>query len=97
MWHKLISEDDVRELPPKTRKIFLRFFNVSGGQIIHPRDYQRFNEFIRYCHAKKVKLEEGNLEKLLLRLGQTKEQATKLSYLYAHGRALLKSTCPYVS
>ena len=96
MWHQLISETDILELPPVTRKLFIQFYNVAGGSVTHPNDHKRFNEFIRYCHAKRVKLTEMEFEKMLLRIGCKHNEATKLSEIYYHGRALLKTSCPYV-
>lgn len=96
MWHNLVHESDIKELPPATKKVFLHFYNVSGGKISHPKDHQRFNEFIRYCHAKKVKLNEYQLKMLLVRIGCPPGQAKKLSQIYYYGRELLKAECPYV-
>jgi desulfoferrodoxin (superoxide reductase-like protein) len=94
MWHKTVQVYEVKELPPVARKLFLRFYNVAGGSITHPNDHERFNEFIRFCYAKHVKLGEYQFERLLLKIGCKKGQAKRLSELYFNGRELLKSRCP---
>lgn len=90
MWHDLVSEECIAELPPAAKRIFMRFYNVAAGSITHPQDHRRFNEFIRHCHAKRVKLTEGQFKRMLLRIGCAQYQATKLGDIYYYGRELLK-------
>tara|TARA_R110000823_G_scaffold149101_1_gene279797 strand:- start:599 stop:883 length:285 start_codon:yes stop_codon:yes gene_type:complete len=94
MWHVPVEDEDIQELPPVASKLFLSFYNVAGGGIVHPNDLKRFNEFIRFCHAKRVKLTEQQLEALLLRVGCNSGRAKKLSDIYYYGRELLKCRCP---
>lgn len=94
MWHVSVEDEDIQELSPVARKLFLRFYSVAGGGIIHSNDLKRFNEFIRFCHVKRVKLTGQQLEALLLRVGGNSARAKQLSDIYYYGRELLKCRCP---
>lgn len=94
MWHKTVEPDQIKELPPKAQKLFIHFYNVSGGSISHPNDHRRFNEFVRHCHAKTINLSETSLKIILERIGCSEARAKKLSEIYYYGRELLKCSCP---
>ena len=91
MWHKLVRPEDVPELPPVARKLFLSFYNVAGGSIAHYYDHVRFNQFIRHCHAKRVKLSQTAMRHMLLRVGCQTARAEKLSEIYYYCRSLLSN------
>lgn len=94
MWHRTVKPEELKELPPKARQLFVQFYNISGGSITHPNDHRRFNEFVRHCHAKKVRLSESAFKALLKRIGCTEVHIQKLSTIYYYGRELLKCSCP---
>ena len=94
MWNKEVSLEELKELPPETREIFLAFYHISDGSIGHPADRKRFNEFIRWCHAKRVKLSGSEFESMLIRIGCQKDRSKRLADLYDNGRKLLKCECP---
>lgn len=94
MWNKKVRPDELNELPPATRKIFLHYYSISDGKLSHPNDQRRFNEFIRWCHAKRIKLSGADFESMLIRIGCQEERAKRMADLYENGRKLLKCECP---
>ncbi len=94
MWNKEVNPEDLTELPPTARKIFLQYYDISDGKIGHPADRQRFNEFIRWCHAKRIKLTGSDFERMLIRIGCPEDKAIRLADIYHNGRELLKCQCP---
>jgi len=94
MWNAPVSEEAIPELPPIPRKLFLKYYVISDGRIAHPRDRKRFYEFVRYCHAKRVKLSNDQLKSMLIRIGCPQREADKLSTIYSYGRELLKAEVP---
>jgi hypothetical protein len=89
MWEPFVNEEQFLELPPATRKLFVQFLNCANRKSLHPLDIKRFNYFVRYCHAKRVTLEEYTLQRLLVRGHFSEVKAKKLAELYAYGRDLL--------
>lgn len=89
MFEQTLKPDDFPEIPPVTRKLFLRFVNLANKTIPHPLDIKRFYQFIRFCHTRRVKLAEDELREYLLRAGFPERNAERLSNIYYHGRALL--------
>lgn len=96
MWHTLITRDQLPELPAVAGFLFLRFYNMAAGSISHPKDHARFNEFIRHCHARRVKITNVQLNKILIRIGCPEPHANKLSEIYYYGRLLLKADVPLI-
>jgi len=90
MFDAFAQPSEFQALPPFTRKIFLRFVNCANKSCLHPLDIRRFYEFIRLCHARRVKLDQFQLRTHLLRAGFKAETADHLSTLYFHGRELLR-------
>lgn len=90
MFDVFANPDDFRALPPFTRKVFLRFVNCANKSALHPLDMRRFYQFIRVCHARRVKLDQYQLHAHLVRAGFKSETAERLSGVYHHGRELLK-------
>jgi hypothetical protein len=86
---RVVKSEEITDLPPKARQLFLRFYNVAGGSISHPNDHERFNQFIRHCHARRVKLTERSFRCLLLKIGTEQESAVKLAEIYFYCRSLL--------
>ena len=89
MWEPFVNEEQFIELPPATRKLFAQFVNCANRASLHPLDMKRFNHFVRYCHAKRVRLAESTLQQLLIRGHFSEVKAKKLAELYAYGRELL--------
>lgn len=89
MWEPMLDEGQFLELPPATRKVFVQFLNCANRSSLHPLDRRRFNRFVRYCHARRVRLTERVLEGLLVRGYFAHEKARNLAHLYAYGRELL--------
>ncbi len=80
-----------RVLPKRTRDFFDRFVNEANKQVLHPCDWERFYVFIQAAYEGHTKLSQGELENLLIASGFQPGMAERLSYVYYHGRGLLKS------
>lgn len=85
-----MKPEEFPEMPPLTRKVFLRFVNLANKSIPHPLDMRRFYQFIRFCHARRVKLDKNQLCEFLIRAGFREDNAEHLANIYHHGRGLLK-------
>ena len=94
MWVVTTSIQELPELPPKAAQLLVNFLNISDGSLVHPNDSKRFYEFIRHCHARRVKLNEYRFKNILIRVGCSDTQAQELSKAYMHGRNLLRVPCP---
>ena len=70
--------------------VFRRFCAGANKQDLHPYDWRRFYGFIRYCHARHVRLSNIDIEYLLAGEGFSEDTAEELAALYGHGRALLR-------
>ena len=80
-------------LPPGARKRFEFFLNNANFSDLS-NDYDMFYEFICYCYKHAVKLNEVEVENLLLRGGfepNWPEKAKSLAHLYLHGRRILEA------
>lgn len=91
MWIVSTSPSELPELPVKAAELFCLYINVADGSLSHPKDSERFYQFIRHCHSRRVNLTEDELYEIILRLGCTRDQAKLLSTIYQHGRALLRT------
>ncbi len=52
-------------LPPGANGVFNKFVVLANKSSLHPLDWKRFYEFVRFCHAHRVKLYEDEIERLL--------------------------------
>jgi hypothetical protein len=77
-------------LPPETKKQFKAFVICANKSGLHPNDWERFYRFIRFCHARHVKLSKGTLRYLLGKAGFNNEKAEHLAEVYYHGRKILE-------
>lgn len=89
MWDPILETDQFPELPPVARKHFAQFINCANRSSMHPLDWKRFYRFVRFCHAKRVRLESGSLRILLVRGHFSETKAAHLANIYEHGRAML--------
>lgn len=89
MFERSVKAEEFPELPPQTLKMFLRFVNCANKTILHPLDMKRFYQFVRFCHTRRVKLDEQQLRSYLIRGGFPERNAENLSNIYYHGRKLL--------
>ena len=89
MWELFVDEAEVPELPPATRRIFLQFVNCANRKVLHPLDWRRFYRFVRFCHAKRVKLTSHTLCRLLVRGHFAESKAEYLADVYERCRELL--------
>ncbi len=71
-------------------KGFLSFVNLANKSYLHPLDMRRFYNFIRLCHARRVKLDQFQLQAYLEHAGFDEDIAKHLSTIYYHGRELLR-------
>jgi len=94
VWRITVSAAEFSELPPVAAQLLTGFLTISDGSLTHPNDSKRFYEFIRHCHAKRVRLSEEKLNSLLVNIGCSRRQAKEISGVYGHGRNLLKVRCP---
>ena len=94
MWSVNTSPEELPELPPKAAQLFCLYINISDGSLVHPKDSERFYQFIRHCHARRVKLSEEGLYTILKRSGCSEDQSKLLSSIYKHGRGLLRASLP---
>lgn len=81
---------DFQSLPPFTREVFFRFVNLANKSCLHPLDMRHFYHFIRLCHARRIKLDQFQLQTHLVRAGFDEDTAEHLSNIYYHGRELLR-------
>lgn len=89
MWEPIVKEKDFPELPPATRRLFVRFVNCANRSALHPLDWRRFYQFVRYCHGRHVKLSQGRLHVLLVRGHFPERNAEYLADIYEHCRKTL--------
>lgn len=76
-------------VPPSVQRFFSQFVTAANVQIPHPKDWERWYQFIRGCHANEVMLDEQDVVRLLFNVGFIEEKAHDLANVYAHGRAIL--------
>lgn len=91
MFERSFKPEEFPELPPLARKYFLSFVNCANKSIPHPLDMNRFYKFVRFCHTRRVKLDQHELREYLLRGGFPERNAEDLSEVYYHGRKLLST------
>lgn len=77
------------KLPPKANEIFHTFVCAANKNILHPLDWKRFYIFIRHSYSNKVKINSGELKRLLIENGFDTEDADYLSNIYYHGKEIL--------
>ncbi len=77
-------------LPRKAQMQFDSFVNLANMTTLHPNDWDRFYAFICHSHKHALKLNETELERLLVKAGFSEEKAKKLSHVYLHGRRILQ-------
>lgn len=76
-------------LPQKTAQRLQSFIVLANTSALHPLDWNRFYEFIAFCHAHHVKLSKDRLHRLLFEGGFDEEKAEHLSDIYRHGIGIL--------
>jgi hypothetical protein len=89
------KKDTEPKLPHHANKIFNRFVrcaNLWGANIrnLHPRDWQRFYDFVKHCFARRVKITEDDVERLLIASGFSDNYASHIANIFHHGINLLK-------
>ena len=89
MWWSIAKEEEFTELPPVTRRLFVQFVNCANRRALHPLDWRRFYAFVRFCHARRIRLHDSQLKHLLIRAEFPPLVADRLVLIYAHGRELL--------
>lgn len=77
-------------LAPGLRRMFERFAVLANVNILHPLDWKRFYQFIRYCNSRRATLSDWQLEILLLERGFSEEKSRELAHIYKHGRNILR-------
>jgi len=71
------KSDKEPTLPPETKKRFKAFVICANKSGLHPNDWERFYRFIRFCHARHIKLSEDKLRYLLSKAGFTNEESVR--------------------
>ncbi|MFT3787341.1 MAG: hypothetical protein QM770_14435 [Tepidisphaeraceae bacterium] len=79
----------LRELPPRAAEMFNRFCVLASKTNLHPCDVERFLRFIRYCHARRLLLSEGEVFSHLRKGGFAEAVARRLAEQYEFGRQLM--------
>lgn len=90
MWDPFVDESEFPELPPLSRKVFVRFVNCAN------RSWNRYYEFVRFCHAHRVRVSDCTLHSLLARGGFSDAKIGALVAAYLHGRKVLSTSCPRI-
>ena len=70
-------------------KLLKQFADAANKDILHPRDRQRFHQFVIDCYIWGRKVAEVDVRDRLEQLGFTHEKATDLASSYVHARDLL--------
>lgn len=84
------SQNDLTpKLPPMARKIFDTFVRHANTSMLHPLDWERFYRFVRFCHARRVKLSYDDLVLLLIENRFSEKYAMSIAEVYKHCRGLL--------
>lgn len=78
-------------LPPGATKYFERFCALANTFVLHPLDWQRFYRFVRFCHLRRVRIAGPDVERLLVKNGFSADYAARISQVFDHGRALLRT------
>lgn len=86
-----VKSDKNSKLSPVAQKYFARFVNCANKKALHPKDWDRYYKFIRFCCAKRISLYEEDITRLLIAEGFSKEKAEYLASIYWHGLKLLKT------
>lgn len=66
-----------------------RFAALAGESASHPRDMQRFYQFVVRAHAFRSRLSHADVRGMLLRYGFSEAIAGRLAEAYWHGRCTL--------
>ena len=77
-------------LPPGANGVFNKFVALANKSSLHPLDWKRFYEFVRFCHAHRVKLYEDEIEWLLNKNGFSEKQARYIADIYTHCKRMLE-------
>jgi hypothetical protein len=77
-------------LPQRTAYFFDQFTSAANKQALHPLDWKRFYHFIHAAHVGRAHVVPDDLIRLLVERQFTVEEATELTRIYEHGRALLQ-------
>lgn len=70
-----------KELSPQSSKLFNRFALLANKSSLHPLDWERFYEFVRY---NRQKLSEHYVRDALEKFGFSREKAIYIADIYAH-------------
>jgi hypothetical protein len=75
-------------LPPATDRLFRRFVTLTRHDF--DPNWNAFYDFVRACHAWRVKLDDSELCHFLEKEEFSKEAAREICAIYAHCRAVLR-------
>lgn len=77
-------------LSPGAKKVFRRFVTLANKRSLHPLDWKRFYEFVRFCHAHRIKLYEDEVEWLLGKEGFGEKKSSYIADIYMHCKRMLE-------
>ena len=77
-------------LSPVANKVFRKFVILANKRSLHPLDWKRFYEFVRFCHAHHVKLYEDEIEWLLNKEGFGEGKSRYMADIYGHCKRMLE-------
>lgn len=69
------------KLPPQAAKLFSTFATLANTSSLHPLDWQRFYEFVRYS---RTEISEEDMAALLVKSGFEAPYAEHISGIYRH-------------
>lgn len=69
------------KLPPQTAKLFNTFATLANTSSLHPQDWRRFYEFVRYS---RTEISEEDMAILLIKSGFDAPYAEHISGIYNH-------------
>jgi hypothetical protein len=77
-------------LSPGANKVFRKFVTLANKHSLHPLDWKRFYEFVRFCHAHHVKMYEDEIEWLLNKEGFGEKKSRYMADIYMHCKRMLE-------
>jgi hypothetical protein len=80
---------DKSSLPPKCQTVLEHFVKCANASMLHPLDWERFYEFVNYCHDHRIKLEEEELVRILCSEGFPGRTAQEVGGVYRHIRSFM--------
>jgi hypothetical protein len=77
-------------LPPKAGKAFRSFVDLANKNALHPLDWRRFYQFVKFSHQGGIQATAADIERLLVNSGFEESYAEEIARVYYHGRELAK-------